>query len=245
MKTIKITISFLLLSVLTIASTYAQWGSNTKIKGNGNVITQNRSTSEYEGVSVGGSFTVVLIAGKEGNITLNGEENILPYIVTEVKRGTLQVRYKKNTNVKTTRKLTVTVPVEAINQVSLGGSGDVESSATLKANNFKVNLGGSGKIDLNLDASNVTASIGGSGKIVLGGSSKTLRCSIAGSASIKAYDLKTIELNANISGSGSIRTTVSEKIKAKVVGSGSIYYKGKPKYIDSKSVGSGDVIDRN
>jgi len=29
------------------------------------------------------------------------------------------------------------------------------------------------------------------------------------------------------------------------VGSGSIYYKGNPEKINSKSIGSGDIIDRN
>ena len=70
-------------------------------------------------------------------------------------------------------------------------------------------------------------------------------CSIAGSGSIKAYDLSTDTLNASIAGSGSIKITVSTKIKAKVVGSGSIYYKGNPSSVDSKSVGSGEVVDKN
>ena len=68
---------------------------------------------------------------------------------------------------------------------------------------------------------------------------------LAGSGSIKAYKLNTNTLNANIAGSGSIKITVTNKIKAKVVGSGSIYYRGNPKYTDIKSVGFGDIIDKN
>ena len=89
------------------------------------------------------------------------------------------------------------------------------------------------------------SSIGGSGNIKLFGKSNEFTCSIAGSGSIEAYELNTDILNANIAGSGSIKATVKTKIKAKVVGSGNIYYKGNPKYVDSKSVGSGDVIERN
>jgi hypothetical protein len=72
-----------------------------------------------------------------------------------------------------------------------------------------------------------------------------LECSIAGSGSIKAYELNTNILFATVTGSGNIRSTVNNKIKATVVGSGSVYYKGNPTYIDSNSIGSGDVIDRN
>ena len=240
-------ITFILLTLTITLSSNAQnwWGNNKKIKGNGNVVTVTRTTSDYDGIGVGGSFDVVLVKGTEGKITIEGEENIIPYIETEVRGNTLKIKYQKNTNIRTTRKLTITVPYEDIDVVSLGGSGNITSKGTLKVNDLKASLGGSGNITLNVDADEVTANIGGSGNIRLEGVSNDFTCSIAGSGSIKAYELQTDELNATIAGSGSIRTTVKTKIKAKVVGSGSIYYKGNPKYIDTKSVGSGDVIDRN
>lgn len=240
----KITLIAALLFIGT--STSAQWwGNSEKIKGNGNVVTVNRSTSDYDGIGVGGSFDVVLIKGKEGKIKIEGEENIIPYIETKIKGSTLEIKFKKNTNIRTTRKLVVTVPYTDISKVSLGGSGNITNTGVIESDDLKVSLGGSGNITLAVEADEVTSSIGGSGNIKLNGSSEELTCSIAGSGSIKAYELSTVTLNANIAGSGSIRTTVKTKIKAKVVGSGSIYYKGNPKYIDTKSVGSGDVIDRN
>lgn len=240
-------ITFILLFIGVSLSSNAQnwWGNGKKVKGNGNVVTVTRTTSDYDAIGVGGSFDVILVKGSEGKITIEGEENIIPYIETEVRGNTLKIKYQKNTNIKTTRKLTITVPYENIDAVSLGGSGNITSKGTLKVNDLKASLGGSGNISLNVDADEVTANIGGSGNIRLEGISKDFTCSIAGSGSIKAYDLETDELSATIAGSGSIRTTVKTKIKAKVVGSGSIYYKGNPKYIDTKSVGSGDVIDRN
>ena len=77
------------------------------------------------------------------------------------------------------------------------------------------------------------------------GKSNEFTCSIAGSGSIRAYGLKTDEVYANVAGSGSIKTTVKTKIKSKLVGSGSVYYKGNPEFIDNKSVGSGSIINRN
>ncbi|WP_439132709.1 head GIN domain-containing protein [Polaribacter sp.] len=240
-------ITFIVLTLTLSLSTNAQdwWGNSKKIKGNGNVITVKRTTPDYDGIAVGGSFDVVLIEGKEGNIKIEGEENIIPYVETEVHGNTLKIKYKKNTNIRTTKRLTVTVTYNDIDAISLGGSGNVSCMGTLKANDLKTSLGGSGNITLAVDADEVTANIGGSGNIKLEGNSNDLTCSIAGSGSIKAYELKTDNLSATIAGSGSIRTTVNRKIKAKVVGSGSIYYKGNPTNIDSKSIGSGDIIDRN
>ncbi|NJN49938.1 MAG: hypothetical protein HC798_00720 [Polaribacter sp.] len=68
---------------------------------------------------------------------------------------------------------------------------------------------------------------------------------MAGSGSIKAYDLSVEEVEASIAGSGNIQITVSTRINAKLVGSGSIYYKGNPKYVESKTVGSGNIYNKN
>ena len=239
----KILLTSLILTI-TFAVNAQNWGSE-KIKGNGNVVTVKRTTSDYDGVSAGGSFDVVLIKGKEGKITIEGEENIIPYIETEVSGNILKVKYKKNINVRTTKRLTVTVTYEDIESISLGGSGKIFSENLIKAEDFKVNLGGSGSINVKVSAENVKASLGGSGSINLKGNSNELTCSIAGSGSIRAYDFITDKVYANVAGSGSIKTTVKKKIKAKLVGSGNVYYKGNPKHIDSKSVGSGNIIDRN
>ncbi|OSY89118.1 hypothetical protein WH52_00205 [Tenacibaculum holothuriorum] len=233
------------LAFTAITMNSQSWWNSKKVRGNGNVTTITRTVDNFDKVSVGGSFDVDLVDGKEGKITLEGEENILPYIETEVKRGTLKIKFKENTNVRTTRKLLVTVPFESIEGVSLGGSGNVKVEKRIKADDVSFSLGGSGNILADVDASTVKASIGGSGNIKLRGNTNSFKCSIAGSGSVKAYKLQAESLKANIAGSGSITTTVSNKIKANVVGSGSVYYKGKPKYIDSNSIGSGDIIDRN
>lgn len=221
------------------------WGNNKKIKGNGNVITEKRTTSDYDAIAVGGSFDVVLVKGTEGNITLKGEENIIPLIETEISGGTLKINYKKNTNVRTTRRMVVTVTVTEIESIALGGSGNITSKTDLKSDDFSVSLGGSGNIELDIDADETNVNIGGSGNIDLKGTTNNLKCAIAGSGSIRAYDLTTSEINATIAGSGSVKATVKNKIKANLIGSGSLYYKGNPKHIDSKSIGSGSIVERN
>ncbi len=241
----KIILTLFVVTVSLSSNAQNWYGNSKKIKGNGKVVTVNRTTSDYDGVSVGGSFDVVLVKGKEGKIKIEGEENILPYIITEIKRNKLNIKYKKNTNIRLTKRLTVTVTYSDIESVSLGGSGNITNEGVFKSDDFSASLGGSGNITLNIDADKASSNIGGSGNIKLSGNSNTFKCAIAGSGSIKAYDLSTDTLNANIAGSGSIKATVKTRIKAKVVGSGNIYYKGNPKYVDNKSLGSGDVIDRN
>ncbi|MFY0629368.1 MAG: DUF2807 domain-containing protein [Flavobacteriaceae bacterium] len=230
---------------MTLSVNAQSWWGNKKVKGNGNVTTITRSTGDYDGVSVGGFFDVILVKGKEGKVKIEGEKNLMEYIVTDVKKGNLQIKVKKGVNIRTTKRLTVTVPVKSIDQVSLGGSGNIKGDVLLKADDFGVNLGGSGNITLRVDATTVKSSIGGSGNIKLSGDAGSFKGSIAGSGTIKAYELEVNTVKATIAGSGDIRISVKDEIKATIAGSGSIYYKGNPPKVNTKSVGSGSVRKRN
>jgi len=224
------------------ANVDAQWYGK-KIKGNGNVVTKTRNVSEYDQIAVAGSFDVKLVAGKEGNLTIKVEENLLEYLITEVKDGKLKIKWEKGVNINTTKELLVTVPFEDIEAVSLAGSGDVFSEDTIKTGNLKVALAGSGDIKLNINASNISSAVSGSGDIKLMGSSENLKCAIAGSGDIDGYELESNNVEVSIAGSGDIKVNAKENLKARISGSGDVYYKGNPKQ-DVKVSGSGSVSSR-
>lgn len=229
------------LALITISAS-AQWGK--RIKGNGNVVTIERSVGEYDAVSSAGWFDVELVAGNEGELTLKGEENLLEYIKTEVKDGKLVIKKEKGVNLQSSNwksNIVITVPVEDIEAVSLSGSGDVVSKTTLKADNFKASVAGSGDVSLSVEANTLKAGLSGSGDINLEGSANSFEVSVAGSGDIKAYDLIADYVDARVSGSADIKVTANKGLVAKVSGSGDITYKGNPAKIDSKSSGSGDI----
>ena len=220
----------------------AQWGKT--IKGNGNTVTIQRSTGEYDGVSLSGWFDVDLVSGNEGEITLKGEENLLEYIITEVKDGKLVIKTEKGINLKTSgwnSEIRITVPIESINSVSMAGSGDIVGKTKIKTDNFSTAMSGSGDITLDLDTTSISASMSGSGDITLSGSTVDFEATISGSGDIEAYDLDAENVNATVSGSADIQVTATKSIKARVSGSGDISYKGNPEKVDTKTSGSGDI----
>jgi len=220
----------------------AQWFK--RIRGNGEMVTKTRSVGEYDKVSVGGSFDVKLVAGEEGKLTIRIDENLLEYLVTKVEDGKLKIKWKKGTNISTRKSILITVPFKDISGVTLSGSGDVFSDATIKANDFKVVLSGSGDMKLVVKSTYLYSKISGSGNISLSGDTDKLEYSISGSGNINGYELVSNEADVKISGSGGIKTTVTENLKARIAGSGNIYYKGNPKRQDTKVSGSGNVSSR-
>jgi hypothetical protein len=241
MKNMKKLGAIVFAGILSISCS-AQWGKT--IKGNGNNVTIERTTRDYDGVAVSGWFDVDLVAGDEGQITLQGEENLLEYILTEVKDGKLVIKTEKGVNLKTSSwksEIRITVPVAAINSVSMSGSGDIVGKTKIKSERFSTAMSGSGNITLDIDTGSLSASMSGSGDITLNGSTTDLEATISGSGDIDAYDLQADHVNATVSGSADIHVTANKSIKARVSGSGDISYRGNPDKIDTKTSGSGDI----
>ncbi|MBO6607280.1 head GIN domain-containing protein [Psychroserpens sp.] len=230
-----------ILFVMSISISNAQW---KKIKGNGKMTTETRTTSSYDGIKCAGSFDYILVSGTEGQLTLEGESNLLEYIVTEVKDGKLHVRTKKGKNLSTSwnKTIKVTIPVEDISQVSLSGSGDLwNEGMTLSSNNLDVSLSGSGDVVLDVNTQSVSGKVSGSGDLTLKGSTNSLRASVAGSGDFHGFNLKSVNTDVSVNGSGDAAVHCSGDLKARVSGSGDIEYRGNPKTKDTKVSGSGSI----
>ena len=107
--------STVLLFILTLSfgCTYAQ-----KVKGNGKSINKIRNVGTFDAVAVAGSFDVYLVAGDEGKLDITVEENLEPYLITEVKNGTLKIKWKNGVNIRTSSKTEITVHFKNINSLN-------------------------------------------------------------------------------------------------------------------------------
>lgn len=185
MKTLKQTL-VLTLALIAFTSCNAQWGKGKTIKGNGNITTITRTTSDYDAIRLAGWMEFELVEGEEGTITIEGEENLLDYILTEVEGHGLIVKTENNINLKPSgnKTIKITIPFKDIDKVSLSGSGDVTSNATIVSKNFEAKVSGSGDVTLNVNSTNVDASVTGSGDIEYKGSPSKVDKKVTGSGDI-------------------------------------------------------------
>ena len=179
MKTIISILTLLIVSANLNAQVFTK-----RIKGNAMIKTENRSVSDYDKISVAGSFDVKLAKGKEGAISIKADENLMEYIETEVKDGHLKIQPKKGYQISSTKTILITVPFEMVDAISLAGSGNVSSTDVLNAADLNLSLAGSGGMDLPVSIKNLKANIAGSGNIKLSGNAEVLKCEIAGSGNL-------------------------------------------------------------
>jgi hypothetical protein len=206
-----------------ITFTISAYCSNEEhIKGNGKVITEKRSLSSFEKISTAGSIEIELIQGNNESAEVTADENILPYIITEVKDNSLQIHVKDKVNVSAT-KLKIVVNFKNISDLSAAGSGDIQSKG-IKADDLDISQGGSGSITLNVTANKLNISKAGSGNFKLEGKAGKLNISSAGSGDVHAENLVAAEPEISMVGSGDIYISKAAKAKVSSIGSGEVHY---------------------
>lgn len=232
--------SIFLIVLLFIATTIQ---AQKKVKGNGHITTITRTTSDYDAINCAGSFDYILVAGTEGTIKIEGEENLLQHIVTEVKDGKLIVKSEDRISLRpsSNKTIKVTIPFKDISSVSLAGSGDLWNTDKITTDKMEVSLAGSGDVVLIIDASSIKASLAGSGDLTLKGNTDELDANISGSGNFHGFDLQANNTDVSVAGSGDADVVCHETLKARVAGSGDIKYKGNPKTEDTKVAGSGSI----
>jgi hypothetical protein len=143
-------------------------------------------------------------------------------------------------NVSGSGSLSLDVEVTGDVKANVSGSGDVDLKGHFKS--FESDVSGSGKVVLSARIDN-TADFGisGSGKIEARGEADVVKAHISGSGKVLAADLQTNRCEIRISGSGDVEINVTNELDANISGSGSVSYRGNPKKVNSHASGSGKV----
>jgi hypothetical protein len=208
--------------------------------GSGQLATQDRVVAGFYGVDLSlGSLYIT--QGPREELRIIAEDNLIPYLRTEVIGGSLMISVEPHVNLRPTRAIEFHLTAPTIEGIGISGSGNVTwPGATV--DRLALGISGSGSIELfDLVADWLDATISGSGHVRVSGQAIDQRISISGSGSYGADDLSSATAAVQISGSGSATVWVGESLIADISGSGSVFYYGNPVVAGTVS-GSGRII---
>lgn len=215
------------------------------VKGNGDIKKESREISNFTSLISQGSMNVEISYGNSNSLTIEGDENLLPYIETNVENGRLYIKSKKNINLKSKSPIIVHVSMTKIGSLQVSGSGNIYGNGSF-SNDAKtdISVSGSGNLKLNFDTfKDLDLSVSGSGNIELkGNTTNNITAHVSGSGNIDCSNIKTNDADIKISGSGNVKVYAQNSIDAKINGSGNVFYKGDAQKINSKVSGSGKII---
>ena len=131
---------------------------------------EERTVDKFSSIGMGIHGDVYLTQGSPQKLVLEGDEDILEKVVTEVRDDMLKIKFSVP-NVRTKSPVKIWITVSEINGLYLSGSGSINAETAIKSDEMELKVSGSGKINIeNLSCDEVDAAISGSGDIKLGGS---------------------------------------------------------------------------
>src|SRR5687767_1504085 len=103
-----------------------------RVRGNGNVITQDRSVGSFAGVHSHGFFDVHVSSGPTQSVKIEAEDNLQEYIETSIEGNTLRIDTRDGYSLRPKRDVNVYITSPNYDMVRLSGSGDIISQNQIK-----------------------------------------------------------------------------------------------------------------
>jgi hypothetical protein len=213
---------------LTAVPALAQWhsvkrGHEPTVTGSGRIVSQQRAIGNFHRVEIKGATNAQIRLGVAPSLTLRADDNLLPYLTSQVRNGTLILDSRGSYRSRTTPQAVITVP--NLDYVKISGSGNAVMAGV---NNRSLDL-----------------LVQGSGDIRATGHTGHVKANIQGSGNADLRGLAAGRADVSVMGSGNAWVDTNGAVTAKSFGSGNVYVLGRPSSLDTQRAGSGRVVVRS
>ncbi len=224
---------------------------------------ETRNIEAFNKVVYALPFAVEFVASDTHFVKLEGDEDTIDAITTEVSGDTLKISKENRWFDWFDGEIIVTVGYTRLDAITMTGSGNgfvaqltgdqlnlkISGSAELEldelmCNDLTAQIAGSGGITINqLEADTMQTTIAGSGDVDVSGRVISQDITLTGSGDHNARQLRSQEANVKLRGSGDAELWALTNLHVEVMGSGDVGYYGDPR-VSERIVGSGTVKHR-
>lgn len=212
------------------------------VRGSGNVAREERQVHSVRAVTLATLGDLTIELGEAEALTIEAEDNLLPYLETEMPNGMLIIRNRPGANLQPTEPIHYYLTVKNLEKLSITSSGNITAPA-LQANTFTASVSSSGNLHLaGLDANQIRVRISSSGNVVIdGGQIGAQEITLNSSGQYEAGDVRSETAVADLTSNGDATIWVTDTLDASLSSSGNVNYYGSPAVTQSVS-SSGKVV---
>jgi len=196
----------LLFLLLPLVAAGCHHGMRAQVKGSGNRIVQKRQISPFTSISTEGAFEIEVTCQKDPSLEVEGDDNVLEVVTSEVHGNELRLKSSKNLSTSEPVRFKITVP--NLEGLSVSGAGQI-SIKDMKNEKFE--------IDSN-----------GAPSIIVSGNTNTVDIDSNGAGKIDTHNLHASRAVVDSKGVSRIDLDVKEQLDVKVSGPSSVFYRGDP-----------------
>ncbi len=213
-----------------------------RVKGNGNVQTDERSVNSFNSVEVHGAIDVYVSQGPLQPVRIETDENLLNYIKVEQSGETVVIKNRHGYNIRPTHKVKVYVTSPEYRSLDVSGACNIIGQTKISSDkDLDIEVSGAGDIRMEVNAPKLSADISGSGTVDLKGQTRDFDLGLSGAGKAKCFEMLAENTEVDISGAGSADVYASVKLDAQVSGAGSVKYKGNASNVNQQVSGAGSV----
>lgn len=193
-------------------------GDETTIVGSGNVASEDRDVDNFHGVVAAGVGRVKIRHGSSESLTITADDNLLPYLTSEVRDGLLFIGVDPAIRFRTQNDIVYDVTVRSLDEITVSGVMAVDAR------------GISGDL--------LTVTVVGVSAVVTGGAIDRQVLVLEGVSIYDGSDLQSRLTEVAITGICRATVRVSEALTGKVAGPSTLSYIGSPRVSVTKSGGA-------
>lgn len=211
------------------------------INGNGKIVSEKRQTGSFTGLTAGGAFEVEIKTGPVSSVVVEADDNLLPYIETEVRSNVLHINSRSRYNIGNGHfKIYIIVP--EINYINVSGAANIKAINILKSDDkIELKTSGAAQINAEVDAPVIEAATSGAGNIDLRGRTKNYFVKCSGSGNVNSKNLLSETAEVKVSGAGTANVYASINLNAKASGAGTVHYSGAAA-VQQHTSGAGSIV---
>ena len=164
-----------------------------RVVGSGVLKEENRPLKGFNRISLEAGGVAEITQGASGgtsSLTVTADENLLPYIISEVHGGELRISVKEGVSLAPSQALRYTITVNDLAGLVVSGSSEAKMGQ-LTGDQLSLQASGMGKIALGpVQVSKLVVKASGSGSIEVTGQSASLEVDMSGASRLAAGDLQ-------------------------------------------------------
>ncbi|MCP2727396.1 GIN domain-containing protein [Limnofasciculus baicalensis] len=183
------------------------------IRGSGIIKTESREVTTFSSISFKSVGKLKIQQTGKESLTIIAEDNILPILDGHVSGQTLYISNANKSSIDPTQPIEFIVEVKSLERLDINGVGSIEVK--------------------DIQGKRLSVSLDGVGSIAIAGNVDVLDLSLSGVGSFNGAELKAKQATVRNKGIGSAVVNVSEQLDATVSGVGSIEYIGSPQVKES------------
>ena len=210
-----------LVLLLPLLAAGCHHGRFAQIQGNGKRELQKRQVPAFSSISTNGAFTIEVTCQKEPSLEIEGDENVLDFVKTDVNSNILRLENSQNYSVSEPIRVKISVP--NLEGLAVNGAGHINIKG-LKNDKFE--------IDTN-----------GAPTITVAGTTKMVDIAANGAGKVDAQNLHATRAVVDARGVAKVDLDVSDQLDVEISGPSSVTYNGNPT-VNKNIHGPGKLIQR-